>query len=337
MTHRTERSRTDHLRTLLLAVIAALASTPCMAVVLTGEVRAVGAQQIITPQSNSSPVVIRFFVPEGDRVKPGEVVLRIDPGQSASMIPDLEAQIEQAQATAAKEVAELEVKALDAELALVDAESELVAATLDASVPKDLISGLDHERYQGELERTTREVALSRSGLADARQAVSRRGQQGVLEIEKLTVQRDYHAAMVRTSEVRADRDGIVVHGFNNNWIGGRIDEGSSSMPGSKAGEVVSGSAMNVRAWALEPDRRGLKVGQRVSLSFDALPGRRIAGTVSTIAGAPEGKSEWGEGRYFQIDIDLAKEAGTLALLPGMSVRVLTSAPTAADSAGPGP
>lgn len=23
---------------------------------------------------------------------------------------------------------------------------------------------------------------------------------------------------------MRGDRDGIVVHGFNNNWIGGRID-----------------------------------------------------------------------------------------------------------------
>src|SRR3546814_1466647 len=77
------------------------------AVVLTGEVRATDAQVIYTPFSNSSPVVIRFFVPEGEHVKKGEPVLRIDPGQAASQLPELDAQIEQAQATAAKTLAEL--------------------------------------------------------------------------------------------------------------------------------------------------------------------------------------------------------------------------------------
>src|SRR3546814_13399748 len=93
------------------------------AVVLTGEVRATDAQVIYTPFSNSSPVVIRFFVPEGEHVKKGEPVLRIDPGQAASQLPELDAQIEQAQATAAKTLAELRVAGLAAESALVDAQA----------------------------------------------------------------------------------------------------------------------------------------------------------------------------------------------------------------------
>src|SRR3546814_2260406 len=98
------------------------------AVVLTGEVRATDAQVIYTPFSNSSPVVIRFFVPEGERVEKGDPVLRIDPGQAASQLPELDAQIEQAQATAAKTLAELRVAALEAESALVDAQAELETA-----------------------------------------------------------------------------------------------------------------------------------------------------------------------------------------------------------------
>ena len=35
------------------------------ATVITGEVQAVDAQPIYTPESNSSPVVIRYFIPEG--------------------------------------------------------------------------------------------------------------------------------------------------------------------------------------------------------------------------------------------------------------------------------
>ncbi|CAN7561924.1 HlyD family efflux transporter periplasmic adaptor subunit [Pseudoxanthomonas sp. LjRoot143] len=314
--------------------LALAAIAPAHAVVLTGEVRAIDAQQILTPQSNSAPVVIRYYVPEGERVKKGEVVLRIDPGQSASRIPDLEAQIEQGRAKDAKEVAELQVKAVTAEMALVDAEAELATAKLDATIPPDLISALDYDRYQGELDRTTREVALKRKDLDAARTAVQRRIHDGRLQIDKLVLQRDYHAALVRTSEVVADRDGVVVHGFNNNWIGGRIDEGSSTMPGSKAGEVVSSGRMNVRAWALESDRRGLGVGQPVELAFDAVPGKKIGGRIAFISGAPDRRPEWGEGRYFTVDITPDDHA--LALMPGMSVRVIAK-PAAAPAQGKAP
>ena len=316
----------------LALTLAGLLAAPLAAAVLTGEVRSVGAQQIITPQSNTAPVVIRYFVPEGAEVKAGDVVLRIDPGQAATMIPDLEARIEQANARSAKEVAELAVKALDAELELVDAESKLVAAKLDAGIPKDLVSGLDHDRYQGEFQRAGREAVLKRKALQTAREAMQRREQDGVLEVRKLETQRNYYAALMRTSEVRADHGGIVIHGYNNNWIGGRIDEGSSTMPGSKAGEVVSSGRMNVRAWALEPDRRGLAVGQPVTLAFDAMPGRKVTGRIAFISGAPDRRPEWGSGRYFSVDIDF--DAGKLRLLPGMSARVIVRPARAAAAAG---
>ncbi|MBD9378763.1 HlyD family efflux transporter periplasmic adaptor subunit [Pseudoxanthomonas sp. PXM04] len=321
-------------KTLLAGLCLAALAVSAHAVVLTGEVRAIDAQQILTPQSNSSPVVIRYYVPEGERVKKGDVVLRIDPGQSASRIPDLEAEIEQTLAKNAKDVAELQVKAVQAETELVDAEAELATAKLDARIPRELISALDYDRYQGDLDRTTREAALKRKQLDAARAAVQRATSDGQLQVRKLELERDYHTAMVRTSEIKADRDGVVVHGFNNNWIGGRIDEGSSTMPGSKAGEVVSSGRMNVRAWALEPDRRDLKVGQPVELSFDALPGKRVPGRIEFISGAPEPRPEWGEGRYFTVDVTL--DSGSLALMPGMSVRVIVRPPAATANGGRG-
>ncbi len=320
---------------LALALLAALPAAG--AVVLTGEVRATDAQVVYTPFSNSSPVVIRFFVPEGERVKTGDPVLRIDPGQAASQLPELDAQIEQAQATAAKALAELQVKALEAEAALVDAQAELDTARLDAGLPPDLVSGLDYDRYQGEFDRTTREAALKREQLAAAREAVERQRNDSTLEVKKLQLKRDYFSTLAANAEVRASRDGVVVHGYNNNWLGGRIDEGSSAMPGSEAGQVVApGSAMQVRAWALEPDRRGLEVGQPVRLSFDALPGRGVDGRIRGIAGAPEPRAEWGDGSYFVIDIELPPETG-LPLLPGMSVRVTAPAPGAGGKAGAAP
>lgn len=316
-------------RALALLPLLALAG-PAAAVVLTGEVQAVDAQAIYTPPANFSPVVIRYYVPEGERVAKGDVVLRIDPGQAASQVREYESQIEQAHARAAKELAELRVKAVDARIALVDAGAALEVAKIDASIPAELLSALDYDKHQGELDRATREHALKQQELAAAESAVVRRQRDAALEVERLQVQLDYAVAQVQASEVRADRDGVVVHGFNRNWIGGRIDEGSSTMPGGKAGEVVSGGAMRVRAWALVPDRRGLDVGQDVRVAFDALPGSALTGRITDIGGAPERRPEWGEGRYFTVDVALPENHG-LALLPGMSVRVV------ADPEAPAP
>lgn len=314
-----------------LAALVALLVAACPAgavIVLTGEVRSVDAQPIYTPRSNMSPVVIRYFVPEGQAVKKGDVVLRIDPGQAASQVQTLQAQIEQARAKADKELADLEVKALEAELAQAKADAKLADARVEAAIPAELISGLDHDRYQGELERAGEEATLKRHDALAAREAVKRRRTDAELEVHKLQVDLDYNIWSAGNAEVRAQRDGVVIHGFNNNWLGGRIDEGSSAMTGSEAGQVVSGGAMQVRAWVLEADRPGLHAGETVWLDFDALPGQRIGGHITTIAGAPTTRSEWGRGRYFQVDIEMDSATHSKGLLPGMSVRV-TPRPTA--------
>ncbi|KAB8181277.1 HlyD family efflux transporter periplasmic adaptor subunit [Lysobacter maris] len=311
------------LRIVTLLAVVLCCPWPAAAVVLTGEVQAVDAQGVFTPPSNSSPVVLRYYAPEGARVEKGQVVLRIDAGQSATQVRDLSAQIQQAEAKVAKEIAELEVKRVDAELALVAAEAALEKARIDAKLPRELISGLDHDRYQGELKRASRETALKREELEEARAAVTRRREDGTLEIRQLAMRRDYHTGQVATAEVRADRDGVLVHGFDPR-SGTRFDEGSTSWPGNKVGEIVSdGGLQRVRAWALEPDRVGLEVGQSVDLRFDALPEQAGEGRIAHISGVPEARQEWGEGRYFAIDIDFAEAAPVDALLPGMSVRVV--------------
>src|SRR3546814_16540505 len=99
---------------LLVLALAGWAAT-AGAVVLTGEVRATDAQVIYTPFSNSSPVVIRFFVPEGEHVKKGDPVLRIEPGPADSQLPEHDAQTATANATAATTPADHAVAAHAAE------------------------------------------------------------------------------------------------------------------------------------------------------------------------------------------------------------------------------
>lgn len=304
---------------LYIFTAAALAAPAAHAAVFSGEVRAEGAQPIFCPPSDSSPVVLRYYVADGARVKAGDLLVRIDAGQAAQQIRKLDEQIEQGRAKVDKEVAELRLKQVDADLALIDAEAAFDTAKVDASVPKSLLSALDYDRYQAEAEKTGHDAALKRQEADDARAAVARRSADGKLELQKLEVQKLYFETEVEAAEIHADRDGTVVHGFNR-WLGTRYDEGASGFPGQEIGTLTGTDALNARAWVLEPDRAGLAVGQSLRLTFDALPGQTAAGKISAISGASEERQTWGPGRYYVVDIALA-DAPALKLRPGMSVR----------------
>ncbi len=288
---------------------------------LTGEVRALDAESIRVPRSNTNPVTLRTFLPDGASVAVGDVVLAIDPGQGASALRAAEQALEVGEARAAKELAELEVLRIDAELALVDAEAALATAEVDAAVPADLIRALDADRYRGELERATRELALKRSELATAEAALLRRREDARLEREKLIAQRDYHAGFVTAAEVRATRAGTLRRGFDPRG-GQRYEEGSSANPGQQVGEIVVADAtLAVVAWVHEADRAAIAPGMDADIAFDALPGARARGRIERIAGAPETRAQWGRGGWFELRVTLPDDHG-LALRPGMSARV---------------
>src|SRR5262249_22618721 len=108
---------TARLRILRFCIaLALLADSAAQAVVFSGEVRAQGAQSLFCPPSDSSPVVLRYFVPDGSTVKAGDVVLRIDAGEAAAQIRQSAEKTDEARTKLAKEAAELRLKRVDAEL-----------------------------------------------------------------------------------------------------------------------------------------------------------------------------------------------------------------------------
>ena len=287
---------------------------------LTGEVVALDAQEIIVPQSNSWPTVLRRYVPDGAVVKQGDIVLAIDPGGLGNQITTLTTQIEQARARVERETADLEVKAVEAAQALATSEAALAKAKVDAALPKSFVSALDYDRYQGENERSRRDLEVKQSQLANALTAVTRRGEDGRLEIRKLDMGLAFAQAQVTASSVTAKTSGVVVHGFNP-WRGRRFDEGESAQPGSSVGQVIGDSALSVRTWILEADRHHLKAGDEVRIRFDAIPGAEVRSRIGEIAQAPESRAVWGDGKYFKTDLVLPENL-TVALAPGMSALV---------------
>lgn len=319
-----------------LALLLALMPLPAWATVFSGEVQVTGAQEIFVPPSMSSPVVLRYYVADGARVNKGDDLLRIDAGPAESQLRTLQAQLDQMIAKNAKEIADLELKQADAELAQADAQAERDTAAVDAVIPKQLISPLDYDRHQGEMQRTERALALKKLQVAQAIEAVARRRQDSDLELRKQRLSLEFYRDQVSGAVVRAASAGTVVHGFDNVFgSGGRYEEGSTSFPGTKVGEVVGAvDSYTVHGWVLEPDRAGLRAGQPVQLRFDALPGDGLRGSIKAIAGASTSKSEWGDGRYYEVDVALPATV-KLPLRQGMSVRVDTDLADVGERSGP--
>ena len=286
-------------------------------VLLTGEVEALDTQTIVVPPSNSSPLVLRNFVAEGTQVKAGDLVLRIETGGAAN-IDRLKTELERTAARVERDTANLEAGAIDTEKALITAEAALAKAKVDAALPKLQITALNYDRNQAELDRATRDLAIKREARDNYRLSVQRRREDGELEVKKLQINLAFQIAQLKQAEVRAARDGVVVHGYSP-WKGERFEEGSSAWPGNAAGVVQGDGQMAVTAWVLEADRPYLAEGDALGLRFDALPGAALTGKILSITSAPEARASWGSGRYFRVRIGLPEGHG-LPLVAGMSV-----------------
>jgi multidrug resistance efflux pump len=308
-----------------LVLLLALIPLPVLATVFSGEVQVADAQDIFTPPSMVMPVVLRYYLADGAQVNKGDVLLRIDAGPAETQLRTLQAQFDQTTAKNAKEIADLELKQADAELALADAQAERDTAAVDAVIPRTLVSALDYDRHQGEMQRTERALAVKKLEVAQAVAAIARRRQDSALELGKQRLSLKFNQDQVAHAVVRAERAGTLVHGFDSFFSnGGRYEEGSSSYSGIKVGEVVgTGSGYTVHGWVLEPDRTGLQIGQAVKLRFDALPGSELQGRIHAISGASAGKPEWGDGLYYEVELALPEKMN-LPLRPGMSVQIDT-------------
>ncbi len=288
-------------------------------VFITGEVIAADSQLIFVPPSKSSPVALRKFVGEGKFVRKGDVVLSIE-AHNAGTLEQLQTTLEQTRAKLDAEVAKLEVAALEADKAFAVTQTARDKAEVDAALPKTQISALDFDKNQTEKEKAIRDLEVRRLAAKTAQAAVLRMKQDGELDIRKQHIKLEFTKQEIALSSVIATQDGFVTHNFNQ-WPQERIDEGASVYPGTQAGTIIGTGKIEVKGWVLEADRLHIRENMAVSLQFDALPGQQADSVIKTISQAPELKAQWGNGRYFRIDIPVPEQFRQLAA-PGMSVLI---------------
>ena len=226
-----------------------------------------------------STTVQRLLVKEGDHVRRGQLLLQLDDADIRTQAARAQAQVKSAQAdqSALKTGGtQEEVLTLNAQLAKARSTRDAAQRNLDAMRrPQQDGAASPGEVRQAEdaLQRAQTDATLLEQKQKDRYS----KPETARTEAQAAEAQAAYEAAedaLVKSS-VRAPFDGIV--------YSLPIKEGAFVQAGELLLQEADLSRVRVRAFVDEPDVGRLQSGQKVEITWDALPGRTWTGNVSTV------------------------------------------------------
>jgi HlyD family secretion protein len=223
--------------------------------------------------------VKRLLVKEGDRVRKGQLLLQLDDADIRSQAARAQAQIKaaQAQQSALKTGGtQEEVLTLDADLAKSRSARDVAQSNLDALrrlEQQGAASPGEVRAAQDKLQTAQADLTLAEQKKADrySKPEVAK------IQAQVAEAQAAYDAAedALTKSSIRAAFDGTV--------YSLPVKQGAFVQAGDLLLQEADLSKVLVRAFVDEPDIGRLQVGQKVEVTWDAIPGRTWAGTVSTV------------------------------------------------------
>ena len=226
-----------------------------------------------------STTVQRLLVKEGDHVRRGQLLLQLDDADIRTQAARAQAQVKSAQA----DQSALKTGGTQEEVLTLNAQLAKARSTRDAA-----------QRNLDAMRRLQQDGAASPGEVRQAEDALQRAQTDATLleqkqkdryskpetartEAQAAEAQAAYEAAedaLVKSS-VRAPFDGIV--------YSLPIKEGAFVQAGELLLQEADLSRVRVRAFVDEPDVGRLQSGQKVEITWDALPGRTWTGNVSTV------------------------------------------------------
>ena len=283
-----------------------------------GKVRPVDNFEAHAP---AATIVRRVLVHEGERVKAGQLLLQLD---------DAVARTEAAKAQARLKAAESDLHSIQAggtQEELFTTKSELVKARSEFEAAKRQLTAMQQLQQRGAASMAEVEEARNRLHAAQTQvnlleqKQTSRYSRPEMVKVkaEKEGAETAYEAAqdMLRQSNVRAPRDGTVYS------LPLRV--GVFVNPGDLLVQVADLQQVQVVGYVDEPEIGRLALGQRVTVTWDALPGRVWQGAVTRI---PSTITQLGTRNVGEITCTVDNH--DLKLLPNVNVNVTIT--TAQDS-----
>ena len=230
--------------------------------------------------------VVSLNVKEGDRVREGQVLARLDPVRASS-------EVEAAQ-SAARALGD-DRKAAEARLT----EARLTAERNTSLVDQGLLPKAQGDTSQAALDAAKAQLDAIHSRIDQANAQL--RGARDTLSKTAVVAPM---AGIVTRLQVREGE--MVVIGIQN-------------QPGTTLMRLVGATGLNAELKVAEADALRLRVGQKARVTLDALQGREFAGVVSEIGASslPPVSLQAASAREFRAVVSLDETEG--ALRPGIS------------------
>jgi multidrug resistance efflux pump len=297
---------------------------------LTGELRAARAVDIVVPRTPAWQVQLRWLEVDGSEVREGQRVFELDNTQVASDLAERRLAAERAARELERLTAELQAREAEVAFAVDEARAALAKAQGKAEVPEGLLSRRDQQERQ--LERARAEVALV---TAEEELVAFRRGAAADLTVQRLQVEkarRDIEIAERAISELtlRAPRAGILLVA-DLPWEGRKLQAGDNVWVGMAIGSLPDLSSLEVDAALPDVDDGRVAVGEEARCTLDALPDLAVGCRVAEVTPVARESAGASLRRFFRVRLALA-EVDVERLRPGMSVRVELTRQAAAES-----
>jgi multidrug efflux pump subunit AcrA (membrane-fusion protein) len=290
-------------------------------VVLTGNLQAREAEQLVVPVTDSWQIQIKWMAKEGDYVKPGDPVVRFDTSTVTADIENMELNLrdkleqkKQKSADYANQKLELELKEKQAEVALRERE-------LDASIPKGIIPDQTYEQNQLESKRSSEALKSAQTEKQVKLAALESELQRLDIDIGEARINLEKNKRTMDSLTVTATTAGAVVYA-EYDILGRKVQVGDNVFSTWTVASIPDNNSLQVEAWVNETHIHRIKPGQKVDIFPDAYPDKLLGGTIKDVLNNAEKRTRWGKAHYFNVII-IPDALDFNIMKPGMSVKCI--------------
>ncbi len=227
--------------------------------------------------------VVEVLVREGDRVKAGDVLVRLDLGETTIAVErdkqsvqsatarfeDLKLGSRDAELRAAEE--EVADRKAAVELAKPELERQQVLLSKKVGTPRDVdVARTTLERAQANLRMSEEKLKLLQEGFRKYQTEQAR------FDVDRAKSVLKQSESVAKESEIRAPADGVVLHRM--------AEPGLLLGPSQPALTLAFANRLYVRTFVPETQMGRVRPGQAAEVTVDAFPGRRFPARVTEIS-----------------------------------------------------
>lgn len=293
-----------------------------------GEIEARKSHPILAPELRGVwQITIASVLPDGTLVKAGDTVLSFARGTFDEDLRDRESDLAVAQASFVRAREQLTDEAIGRGLSIQRAEMDVELARLNVVEGVNLVSKLELEKAQVEVQRSQLQLELKKK-----ERASFERKRAATLEVERLKVEAaqrkvDDTRAQLKSIDVKAPADGVLYAPYTRlNWQMTKATAGVVVRPGDKILEIPELKQFNVALYVRQRDATLLKVGDVATVTATMFPDTAMKAKIlsreefATTRNARTGTSTE-QGSLKEVRVLLELEETAVQLRPGGTVR----------------